>query len=570
MNFKKWTKKTSLTTQVISIVLLMSVVLTVFSTSLEMYSRYTFELENIEKGIEQIDNGISKTAAQGLWEVNEDILNTVLEAIILLPNISYVSVRDNVAKRTIELGKNNTEGARVFKIDLLHEEIGRKSIIGVMSIHIDLVKMINELKSHAWLVLFENLLKAGIIAFFVLILMKKSVTKPVKRLAVWAKELEKDYLSSSLIPDIKLDRNRYINESNELVVLEKSLRSLQGAYALAIGKLKQENSEKEIAKRGMQELNSKLEQMVEEAVEKKNKLQKHVMMQEKLVSLGSVSSGIAHEIKNPLNFINNSSDMVETLSDDLIEVFSKLKKHLSEDDCSELEANLNYLKKASTLIKKHGLRANNIVKSLLVQTISEQSELKETNIKELIITSYKLALGNFQQTRLIRVECNHHFEENLALCYVYPREITQALINVFDNAFYSIYSKKEGSDSSLNYGGIIDIRVFTSGHNLEISIIDNGIGISENDCKKIFDPFWTTRPTGQGTGLGLSMVFEVINIHKGAVDVSSVYGEFTEIKLRINTILNEMIEEVNDTSENKETESSKIAFSENKLKKKVS
>lgn len=249
-------------------------------------------------------------------------------------------------------------------------------------------------------------------------------------------------------------------------------------------------------------------------LERKERLQENLISQEKLASLGSLAAGIAHEIKNPLNIIINSTKI-------LIEVI--------EDNVSRFNDNqgdLDMIKKSSELIITHGQRADGIVKNMLSLARGTSEEKVTIDLNQLILENYQLVYHTMRSNNPFDIT----FINNLSPISPFEcknSEIARAFINIFDNSIYAMRAKLKSN----NYTPTLLIKSHEIDGQVEIRIRDNGIGISQKDLEKILEPFYTTKPTGEGTGLGLSFTYDVIKSHNGIIDIISEEGKYTEIRI---------------------------------------
>lgn len=290
------------------------------------------------------------------------------------------------------------------------------------------------------------------------------------------------------------------------------------------------------AEKELEETNRQLEQRVLQRTQHLNQAlsdlkdtQEELIIQEKMASVGMLTTGIAHEIKNPLNFVNNFSDLSIGLLKELQEEFQANRDKIPPASLQTLEDIINDLTVNSSKIKEHGERADNIVKTMLLhsQEASVQKELINVvtlieNNLHIAIESFKASYKNFDVT----IEKNYasHIENILAA----PQAISRVIIYIVDNALYAMHEKQLRSDAS--YKPILSINVEQKADKVVIKIRDNGIGIPKKFLDKVYEPFFTTKPTGKGnTGLGLSICYDtVVKQHKGELKVTSEEGVFTE------------------------------------------
>jgi signal transduction histidine kinase/ligand-binding sensor domain-containing protein len=250
--------------------------------------------------------------------------------------------------------------------------------------------------------------------------------------------------------------------------------------------------------------------------------QKQLIKNEKLASFGQLTAGIAHEIKNPLNFINNFS----LLSNELVE---ELKLAKTEEEKEELIMSLqNNLEK----INFHGNRVDSIIKSMLNHSRTAGARKQPTNINQLCEEFSNLAYHSMR-ANVQDFSCSLKMELDKTLPQVnaVPQDISRVLLNLLNNAFYAVNEKRKNAPADFKP----EVRVSTlhEGDSATIIIRDNGSGIPPEVMEKLFDPFFTTKPAGEGTGLGLSITYDIIHSHGGKISVDSKPGEFTAFTIRI-------------------------------------
>jgi len=255
--------------------------------------------------------------------------------------------------------------------------------------------------------------------------------------------------------------------------------------------------------------------------------QDRLVQTEKLASLGQLTAGIAHEIKNPLNFINNFSALSVELTDELNDVLRKAA--LAEKLQQEVNELTQLLKSNLEKVVQHGKRADSIVKNMLLHSREGSGEQRAADINSLVEESLNLAYhGARAEKSGFNITLQREFDAGAGSAELFPQEITRALLNLISNGFYAATRRKaENGDGAFEptlFAGTKDL-----GQSVEIRIRDNGTGIPPEVREKMFNPFFTTKPAGEGTGLGLSMTHDIIvKQHGGTIDVATEPGNFTE------------------------------------------
>jgi signal transduction histidine kinase len=254
--------------------------------------------------------------------------------------------------------------------------------------------------------------------------------------------------------------------------------------------------------------------------------QDRLVQTQKLASLGQLTAGIAHEIKNPLNFINNFSGVSAELIDELQQALLRVKADaITLAEVTELT---DTLRENLDKVLRHGKRADAIVKSMLLHSGERSGELRSTKINDLVDESLTRAYYNARaEQRGFTIELEKSFDPAAGEVNVFPREIARALLNLISNGFYAA-TKAKGDD----HEPTLAAATKNLGDHVEIRIRDNGDGISVDVKEKMFDPFFTTKPAGEGTGLGLSITHDIIvKQHSGSLEVDTQPGEYTEIRI---------------------------------------
>ncbi len=262
--------------------------------------------------------------------------------------------------------------------------------------------------------------------------------------------------------------------------------------------------------------------------------QQNLVQAEKMASLGQLTAGIAHEIKNPLNFVNNFADSCSEILEELEGALKAPIESLDADarkDAEDLFADLSaFLQK----IREHGQRADGIVKGMLSHAREEVDVTQSTDLNALLEESLNLAYhGARAANSSFNVSLERDLDPNLGELEIYPQKMTRVFLNLISNGFYATHQRQTQSQDS-DYRPTVRVTTRAAGDNVEIIVRDNGTGIPADALDKLFEPFFTTKPTGEGTGLGLSLSYEtVVQQHQGALDVNTELGEFTEFVITL-------------------------------------
>ena len=290
--------------------------------------------------------------------------------------------------------------------------------------------------------------------------------------------------------------------------------------------------------------NERLEKQVTERTAELNQslnvlkaTQSQLIQSEKLASLGELTAGIAHEIQNPLNFVNNFSDLSVELLEEMETEFRAGKSNDAFEIAADLKQNLSK-------INHHGQRASAIVKGMLEHSRTSSGTKVVTDINALADEYLRLAYHGLRaKDSSFNATMETHFDSDLPKIEVIPQDIGRVLLNLINNAFYAVNQRNSTVETlhatSLQYQPTVTITTRKLENAIEISVKDNGNGIPENIKDKIFQPFFTTKPTGQGTGLGLSLAYDIVTKgHGGTIEVDSLKGEGTAFILKLPIQLN--------------------------------
>ena len=257
-------------------------------------------------------------------------------------------------------------------------------------------------------------------------------------------------------------------------------------------------------------------------------LKQQVKQQEKLASLGTLSAGIAHEIQNPLNFVINFSKMSDKLLSDLSEIVADNEDKLSADDREELDDIVADLQENMQKIVEHGERAISIIRGILLISRGKEGERIPTNIaqmvKEYVWLAYHAMRANHKG---FNITIHEHYQESMPLVSIIPQELSRAVLNVMNNAFYTVWSKAQ---TATGYSPEVDISVSLQDDKCVIAIADNGEGMDSEVQQRLFENFFTTKPAGMGTGLGMGITREIVEQHHGGLlTIDSTVGQGTTI-----------------------------------------
>ncbi len=318
-------------------------------------------------------------------------------------------------------------------------------------------------------------------------------TEQKRSVAGWIKDVDK----AITVTEFKLDRTEKVKRTTA-ILLEETIQEL------------------ELKRKAVEEINNALHSSLEEL----KATQQQLIQSEKMASLGELTAGIAHEIQNPLNFVNNFSEVS-------IELIDEMHEKIETGNTEEAKAIASEIKMSLEKINFHGKRADGIVKSMLQHSRTSTGKKEPTDINALADEYLRLAYhGMRAKDKLFNTAMKTDFDENIGIVKIVSQDIGRVVLNLITNAFYAVNEKKK-----LNINGYeptVTVITKKTGDKLVISVKDNGTGIPQKALEKIFQPFFTTKPTGQGTGLGLSLSYDIVTKgHGGELKVETREGEYT-------------------------------------------
>ncbi|WP_134091184.1 sensor histidine kinase [Olivibacter sp. XZL3] len=343
-----------------------------------------------------------------------------------------------------------------------------------------------------------------------------------------------DFFDSALLFGILWYVGMWLVNRNQRKALEKerARREAEEAQNRIMAELKV-NLEQEVAQRTAELVKQKEE--LQTALDELKNTQAQLIQSEKMASLGELTAGIAHEIQNPLNFVNNFSEVSIELLEELKEGPLKALEGDNQKEADELIADLT---QNLDKIGFHGKRADGIVKSMLQHSRSSSGKKEQVDINALADEYVRLSYHGLRaKDKSFNANIETQFAENLPPVEVVPQDFGRVLLNLFNNAFYSVNEKKK----QLGEAFVPKVTISTAqlmednGEGpIRIIVFDNGLGIPNAALEKIYQPFFTTKPTGQGTGLGLSMSYDIITkAHRGELKVETVEGEYAKFTITI-------------------------------------
>ncbi len=319
--------------------------------------------------------------------------------------------------------------------------------------------------------------------------------------------------------EIQQEQERYKNRISTYALL-----SVVGVFLLLAIILYRNNRQKQNANALLQQQKDEIQKNLAEL----KAAQTQLVQSEKMASLGELTAGIAHEIQNPLNFVNNFSEVNA-------ELIAEMKQELKAGNSEEAIEIADNLEQNLEKVSHHGKRADAIVKGMLQHSRANTGKKEPTDINALADEYLRLAYHGLRaKDKEFNADFKTHFDETIGKVEVVPQDIGRVLLNLYNNAFYAVNEKKKQLNSS--FEPTIEVSTKRVDDKIELSVKDNGTGIPQKVLDKIYQPFFTTKPTGQGTGLGLSLSYDIIKAHGGELKVNTHEGEGSEFIIRLPVI----------------------------------
>ena len=282
-----------------------------------------------------------------------------------------------------------------------------------------------------------------------------------------------------------------------------------------------------------QEKNLLPEQKIQELTASLEAAQTRLLQSEKMATLGQLTAGIAHELKNPLNFVNNFSELCLEQTSEVVNEINNLSGKIDAKDADYIKEILADIESNLKKINEHGKRADSIIRGILLQSHGKAGEMILSDLNALLAEYVTLGYHGIRASdNTFNIKIESDYDPSVGLVRMVPQDMSRVFLNLINNACYSTAQKKiELKDA---YSPVLRVTTEKSSDQITIRIRDNGNGIPPAILERIFNPFFTTKPAGSGTGLGLSISYDiVVNEHHGNLSVESAEGEFAEFTIKL-------------------------------------
>ncbi len=494
---RHWFQRNSLSLKLLIATWAVSSFATLIFTAFQLMMDYQRDFDKLQNNFAIIKNSYLDSMAEHLWSYDTRLLEIQLDGLSRLQGVSYLRLlADN--KTIYETGKSDPEEENRKRFDIYHKNTNE--ILGNLDVELDVKSLREKYFQEAFWIFVRQAAKTMIVVFCLYFVFNHILVIHIKHIA--------DYLRGHNVrsnEDLELRRQAHRDE-DELDVLVASINLFRSELLQANEKLESLNQalEQKVLDRTKQ-LTLKNESL-EKAMAQIKRMQATLVAQERLASLGSLTSSVAHEIRNPLNFVLNFSELI-TESDSLEEI-----------------------REISRVVLKHSQRIDQIVRSMQILSGYDSDILENSDINEILKRAYQetiatRALGS----SYIPPKVTYRLSESITVP-VYATSLLRALSNIIDNSIHAL-ERKVIADSS--FEPELTLSTSVRGDSLEISIRDNGIGIPVVLGEKVFDPFLTTKAAGEGAGLGLTVAFNIAQKHGGTLKYVSEFGHWTEFVLAI-------------------------------------
>jgi signal transduction histidine kinase len=485
-------------------VMFSSSILTLIIVLLQLVVDYRSDYSNLKNSISQAMSQNEKSFSGAVWGYNEQQIKNLSDGMLTIKGVVSVKVFDNESRvlyAAVEEKYKDSEDLFVKTNQLEYFDGLNKSQIGSVEVKASKDYIYDSLIAKVYFLLLSQGLKTLIITIVLLFIFRILVTNKLNKISRYLTDTDFD-VNKDIVP-IRLSNSS--THEDELDDVEDKINEM---VQLAHQNQKIMNKEIEAKTKKLQEQNDALANEIQRVKE----LQEKMIIQEKHAALGVLTAGVAHEIRNPLNILSSSAHIV---SDNL--------ERLKEFEVSaELKSELEDIEKMSQLTKNQIERIDEISSKMLDLARTSEEQAQEINLDEIIDNAYSMAFHSMRATNPFEVSCEKDIENTEAFCGK-KNELERVFINIFENAFFSLSEKKKEDKS---FRPKIKVRLDQDDDFTRISVEDNGVGIPEKIKRKIFDPFFTSKPGTMGNGLGLSLSFEIIKEHNGEIKVSSKEGQY--------------------------------------------
>lgn len=497
----KWFRANSLSLKLLIATWAVSSFATLILTAFQLFMDYQRDFDKLQNNFAIIKNSYLDSMAEHLWSYDTRLLEIQLEGLSRLQGVSYLKLMAD-SKTIYESGKTDPTDENFKRFEILHKNTNE--ILGTLDVELDIKSLREKYFTEAIWIFIRQGLKTLVVVFCLYFVFNRILVVHIQHIARYLRERASSGPMSAGGP-LSLRRKRK-PEEDELDILVASINQFRADILDAYKKLEGLNAalENKVEERTRQ-LTTKNESL-EKAMFQIKRMQATLVAQERLASLGGLTASVAHEIRNPLNFVLNFSEL---LSD--------------SEDPKEVHD-------ISRVILKHSQRIDQIVRSMQILSGHDSDQIETADINDLVKRSYQQTISNRAlASNFLPPKVTFRLADDLK-APVFATSLVRALSNIMDNAIYALEKK-----TLLNKGFEAELTISTSfkGDSIEISVKDNGVGVPAVLGEKLFDPFLTTKAPGEGSGLGLTVAFNIAQRHGGTLKYSSEFGQWTEFVMSL-------------------------------------
>lgn len=494
---RRWFRRNSLSLKLLIATWAVSSFATLILTAFQLLMDYQRDFDKLQNNFAIIKNSYLDSMAEHLWSYDTRLLEIQLDGLSRLQGVSYLRlVADN--KTIYESGKTDPAEESHKRFDIYHKNTNE--ILGTLDVELDVRSLREKYFQEAIWIFIRQAAKTMVVVFFLYFIFNQILVVHIQQIAEYLKTTR-----GRANEDLRLHRPHHRGE-DELDVLVASINLFRSELLEANQKLEALNQalEQKVTDRTRQ-LTTKNESL-EKAMSQIKRMQATLVAQERLASLGSLTASVAHEIRNPLNFVLNFSEL------------------LTDSE------NIEEVREISRVVLKHSQRIDQIVRSMQILSGYDSDVLESTDINEILKRAYQetistRALGS----SYVPPKVTYRLGDNV-VGPVYATSLLRALSNIVDNAIHALEKKVL---TNKNFEPELTLSTAVRGDMVEISIRDNGVGIPAILGEKIFDPFLTTKSAGEGAGLGLTVAFNIAQKHGGTLKYTSEFGQWTEFVMAL-------------------------------------
>lgn len=523
----------SINKKLLILILLVSTSMTTLFTVFSFYKDYHSEIERVDATLNLIERTYLESLNLASYQLNDDQAQALLKGIASLEIIESALIRSDL-QHNLEISQPKTFELHSFSRHIVNALFDRNDMLKSQSFPLSYKINDNQILRLGELIVEYNLatiyaglcqraiyffitqgMKTFLVSLILLYLFRNLITRPIHQMASFFRHFENDLNLEA--PKLQLGKRIWDRQSDELDFLAFEINSMDQKMRQVIANLE------DIVSQRNQELIRK-KALLESNLREMQAMQEIMITNEKLASLAQLSTGLAHEIRNPLHFIKSSQEMLNELFDSKS---SAGTGQTNDDPMLEDTEQKKLAVDCCEMIAEGVRRIDSIVHTMLSNARSELDEPTKVELEPLMQESYALAYRAAGNESVADLKLLVH-DLDSALIYARPGELRRALVSILENAIYALSARRKVDEQ---FAPSISVRAICSGHYVEISIVDNGIGIPCHLLGQVMNPFFTTKNTNESTGLGLFLTNEIIRSHGGYLDISSREGEHTEIKI---------------------------------------